>query len=76
MSPKSLCAGGCRHTLDVAPCTARKTVSLHRTGSSWSDRDYKHSQFDDVWRGVAVVETVAVTVAAVVVACASAETRE
>jgi hypothetical protein len=72
VSLKSLCVGDYRRTPDAAPYTARKTVFLHRIDSFWSDKDYKHSQFDDAWLAVAVVETVAVAVTAVVYASAEA----
>lgn len=71
MSQKSLCVGDYRRTPDAAPYTARRTVSLHRTGSSSSGRDCRHSQYDDVWPAVAAA---AVVVAAV--ASASAAARE
>lgn len=60
VSPKSLCVGDYRRTPDAAPYTARRTASLHRTGSSSSGRDCRHSQYDDVWPAVAAAVVVVV----------------
>lgn len=70
-SRKSWFVGGCRHTLGAAPCTARKRVARHRSGSFWYDRDCRHSQCGAVSLGVA-----AAVAAALVVAVFEASGRE